>query len=82
MTHTTAAARRGVGQVADRVQCYSQAEDSGTGTGRWKVQYYGRDLGPGPTAKTGAIRRTVPDRGRLGSRRVDVICILEVLSTT
>ncbi|KOB70900.1 Disco-interacting protein, partial [Operophtera brumata] len=37
VTHTTAAARRGGGLVADRVQCYSQPEDSGTGTGRWKV---------------------------------------------
>ncbi|XP_035437518.1 disco-interacting protein 2 isoform X19 [Spodoptera frugiperda] len=30
-------ARRGGALVADRVQCYAQPEDTGTGTGRWKV---------------------------------------------
>ncbi|KPJ00578.1 Disco-interacting protein 2 [Papilio xuthus] len=37
VTHTTSGARRGGALVADRVQCYTQPEDTGTGTGRWKV---------------------------------------------
>ncbi|VVC99775.1 unnamed protein product [Leptidea sinapis] len=37
VTHTSAGARRSGALVADRVQCYAQAEDTGTGTGRWKV---------------------------------------------
>lgn len=37
VTHTSSGARRGGALVADRVQCYAQAEDTGTGTGRWKV---------------------------------------------
>ncbi|CAH2035027.1 unnamed protein product, partial [Iphiclides podalirius] len=37
VTHTTSGARRGGALVADRVQCYAQPEDTGTGTGRWKV---------------------------------------------
>ncbi|XP_026314475.1 disco-interacting protein 2 isoform X3 [Hyposmocoma kahamanoa] len=37
VTHTSAGARRGGAQIADRVQCYAPTEDTGTGTGRWKV---------------------------------------------
>ncbi|XP_032527884.1 disco-interacting protein 2 isoform X2 [Danaus plexippus] len=37
VTHTTSGARRGGAHIADRVQCYAQPEDTGTGTGRWKV---------------------------------------------
>ncbi|XP_026314338.1 disco-interacting protein 2 isoform X1 [Hyposmocoma kahamanoa] len=38
VTHTSAGARRGGAQIADRVQCYAPTEDTGTGTGRWKVR--------------------------------------------
>lgn len=37
VTHASSGARRGGALVADRVQCYAQPEDTGTGTGRWKV---------------------------------------------
>ncbi|XP_072930809.1 disco-interacting protein 2 isoform X2 [Epargyreus clarus] len=37
VTHTSGARTRGGALVADRVQCYAQPEDTGTGTGRWKV---------------------------------------------
>lgn len=40
VTHTSSGARRGGALVADRVQCYAQPEDTGTGTGRWKVSLY------------------------------------------